>query len=120
MTGFLVDEDLSWRVARALADAGLQAFHVSDVDLRSRPDEVVLAYARAHGLALVTCDLAYADLRRFPLGSHPGLIVVRLPNRLPAPERTRTVVDALLRLDPSEIPGSLIVLTQRRIRRRNK
>ena len=120
MTSFLVDEDLPWRLARALTATGLQALHVSDVGLRSRPDHEVLAYARAQGLAVVTCDLVYADLRRFPLGSHSGFIVVRLPTRLPASDRTKTVVDAITRLDPSEIAGNLIVVSQKRIRIRRK
>ena len=118
MAGFLVDEDLPWRLAKALEEAGHVALHVTDVQLRGHRDETVFSYAQARGLALVTCDMGYSDIRRFPPGSHAGLVIARLSTRVPAPERTRMILEGILGLKPGEIQGSLIVISRRGVRRR--
>jgi len=38
----------------------------------------VLATATAEGRSLVTFDLDFGDIRRYPLGTHAGIVVFRL------------------------------------------
>ena len=120
VAGFLVDEDLPWRLARVLSDSGFEAQHVYDVALRGAPDDAVFGFAQSRNLSLVTCDMAYADIRRFPLGSHAGLVIARISNRVPVPQRINSILDAIRRFNPTEIPGSLIVISARRVRRRHQ
>jgi len=73
----LLDENLSWRVARGLAVAGYQVTTVADIGLASASDALVFAYAREHGYVLITRDSDF--LTRFS-PPHHGIIVVHCPS----------------------------------------
>ncbi len=80
----LIDEDLPRSTARMLQAAGFYAEDVRDVGLRGRKDGEVFAYAQANDLIVVSADKGFANVARFPLGSHAGLVVVRVPDELPS------------------------------------
>lgn len=90
---FLVDEDLPRSTAVALRQAGHTAEDVRDIGLRGHTDQAVFEYAQSVGAILVTADKGFANVLRFPPGSHAGIILVRVPNELP----TREVNQELLR-----------------------
>ncbi|MGV8042392.1 MAG: DUF5615 family PIN-like protein [Thermoanaerobaculaceae bacterium] len=118
MARFLVDEDMPRSLASVLALGGHDAADVRDVDLRGGSDEQVFARAQGEGRTLVTADLGFANLLRFPLGSHAGIVVVRLPNEMPAFDVVRTVAAALVGVSHGELAGSLMIVEQKRIRMR--
>jgi predicted nuclease of predicted toxin-antitoxin system len=118
MTRFLVDEDLPRSLARALRGAGMEAEDVRDIGLSGEPDEAVFRHARENGLTLVTADMGFASILLFPPGSHPGLVVSRLPETLSIAVRNRIVVEALSRLAEEEITGNIIIIEPDRIRLR--
>ncbi len=95
MAGFLVDEDLPRSLVPTLRTIGTSAEDVRDVGLRGSADADVLGHAVAHDRTLLTADLDFANLLRFPLGSHRGIVVVRLPNQWPAARRTQIIADAV-------------------------
>src|SRR2546428_11891323 len=90
MPRFLIDEDLPRSLARELRAAGIFAEDVRELGLRGKSDDEILNYARAHALALVTADLGFGNILRFPPGSHAGIVVTRFPNEVP----THTLNDA--------------------------
>ena len=57
---FLVDESLQRHVAKLHVDNGHNAVHVSDIGLRSAPDETVLAAADVDSRILITADTCSA------------------------------------------------------------
>ncbi len=120
MAGFLVDEDMPRSLARMLRSAGLQAVDVRDVGLRGRPDEDVIAFARTNGLVLVTADLGFSNLLRFPPTSHPGIVVARLVNEMPAEHVVRIISAALTALTSDELDGNLVVVEENRVRLRRR
>jgi predicted nuclease of predicted toxin-antitoxin system len=73
----LLDENLSWRVARGLATAGYQVMTVAEIGLMSAADSLVFAHAREHNYVLITRDSDF--LTRFS-PPHHGIIVVRCPS----------------------------------------
>lgn len=75
---FLIDENISPLVAEALRQHGYAAQHVREIGLKGQPDPEIMAYARQKGRCLITLDEDFADLRRYPLGSHAGIIRLRL------------------------------------------
>lgn len=74
----LLDENISPLVAEALRLEGYDALHVRETGLKGRADQEILTFAKKEGRALVTLDADFADVRRFPLGSHTGIIRLRL------------------------------------------
>ena len=69
MACFLVDENLPHSLIRELEKLGHKASHVCNVGLAGRSDEDVLAYAKAHGPAVITCDKGLGNQKRFPSGA---------------------------------------------------
>ena len=60
-----------------------------DVGLAAAPDLEIAARAQATGPALLTRDLDFADVRRYPPSLYPGIIVLRLPDGVIAKDIVR-------------------------------
>ena len=114
-----VDEAMPRSTPPALRQAGWPAEDVRDVGLAGHEDSEVLAYAQAHGAILVTEDKGFTNTLRYPLGSHAGIVVLRLPGTL----STRLVNAELLRalgdLAGQDMAGTLVIaeLGRKRVRR---
>ena len=118
MPDVLVDEDLPRSLVVALRDVGLAALDVRDIGLRGRPDNEILEYAVQHNLTLLTADIGFGNLLRFPLGRHAGIGVARFPNEVSPAQLNASIVRALGSLTDDDIIGNLIVIEPERIRLR--
>src|SRR5437867_1062148 len=94
MLSFLVDEDLPRPLAPRLEACGFAAIDVRDIGLRGASDGAIMEYAIQHELTVLTGDVGFANLLRFPLESHHGVVVARFANELSAP----LVVDGITNL----------------------
>ncbi|MDZ4805479.1 MAG: DUF5615 family PIN-like protein [Candidatus Eisenbacteria bacterium] len=111
MPAFLVDENLPGALAEALKAAGHQAESVSnDKRLRSLSDGELMVHAKLRGLIIISKDKDFSDITQYPAGSHPGVVCVRLPNKMVIGEQVRLVVAAISAVDPNELRGSLVIL----------
>ena len=72
-----LDENLSRHLKPALISVGHDVLTAADEDLLSRPDVEVAASAAREGRMLFTLDVEFADLRKYPPGSHPGIVLFR-------------------------------------------
>ncbi|MBI5970887.1 MAG: DUF5615 family PIN-like protein [Deltaproteobacteria bacterium] len=45
-----------------------------DCGLRGKSDDAVYAFAQRHGAAIITGDLGFGNIIKFPVGSHRGII----------------------------------------------
>ena len=93
----LVDEDLPRSLVQFLRDAGIEAQHVVDLGLRGRSDDEIFDHALAGRLTLLSADMGFGNILRYPLGSHSGIVVARFPNELSPlprnwPRRVRSAV----------------------------
>ena len=113
-----MDEDLPRSLARLLRTGGLDVEDVRDVGLRGKTDSDVLQYAVANDRALVTADLDFASLLTFPLGSHHGIVVARLPNELPVASVNAAILEAIRALSDADLSGALVMVEPGRIRLR--
>jgi hypothetical protein len=75
---------------------------------------------RARGLALLTGDVGFSNILHAPLGTHAGIVVVGLPNELPAQRMNQEVLDALSSLGDEGIRVTLVIIEPGRIRLRRK
>ena len=108
MRHFLVDEDVPRSTAKVLAAARCVAQDVRDVGLRGHSDAEVFAYAQANAAILVSCDKGLASLLRFPLGSHAGIVVIRIPD-----EKTPTELNAELLRTLKQLEAESFLLPRR-------
>jgi predicted nuclease of predicted toxin-antitoxin system len=83
MSPFLLklDENLAQPHVDFLNAVGYSAERVTDEGLSGAEDAVVWQRAVAEGRLFLTLDLDFADVRRFPPGSHPGILLLRPRNR---------------------------------------
>lgn len=67
-----LDENLSARLVRVLAELGHDADTVPQEGLAGRPDVGIWAAAQTAERFLITQDLDFSDIRRFAPGTHQG------------------------------------------------
>ena len=120
MLHFLIDEDLPRSLARLLRAAGMVAEDARDTGLRNRPDEEVFKYAVSQGHVLLSGDLGFANLLRFPLATHAGIIVARFPNEVLTSTLNAAILNVLQTLAEDDVTGNLIIIEPGRIRLRKR
>jgi len=74
---FKIDENCPAEFVELLRAAAYDADHVLDEHLGGSADPEIAAVLRRERRALLTLDLDFADVRRFPPSEHAGLIVLR-------------------------------------------
>jgi predicted nuclease of predicted toxin-antitoxin system len=98
----------------------LQAFDhdvvsAADEKLLSQPDTAIAAAARSEDRMLLTLDVEFADLRKYPPGSHPGIILFR-PKSLGLLTSERFVEDFVRNADLRTLAGCVVVVDPIRTR----
>lgn len=106
MPAFLIDEDMPRSTAPALLDAGYDVADVRDVGLSGRTDHDVFRYAQTANATIISRDLDFANILSFPLGTHHGILVVRLPNEVHPRQVNAEVLRALTELGESTYRAS--------------
>ena len=76
-----LDENLGLAPKILLQQAGHDAERVTDESLSGAPDDVVWERACSERRLFITLDLRFSDRRKYPPGSHPGIILLRLLSR---------------------------------------
>ncbi|MGC8884834.1 MAG: DUF5615 family PIN-like protein [Bryobacteraceae bacterium] len=96
-----------------------RVIHVNELGLNGATDEAVFRWAQAEEAVIVTYDEDFADARTYPLGSHAGVVRLRVwPTTV---EQTEAALSRLLASVPEEeLPGSLVIIDPQRIRLRKQ
>ena len=110
-----LDENLSRHLKPALVELGHDVLTASDEDLLSRPDVEVAKCAAREGRIVLTLDIGFADLRKYPPGSHPGIILFR-PVSLGPLSVNRFVGDFIRSTDLSAFSGCVAVVEPHGVR----
>jgi len=113
---FLLDANLPRAAALAVRDAGHEAESIRDTPLRSASDERVFAHAVATSAVLVTRDLDFANLRRFPAAGTAGIVVLRLPEQQTAADVAETLARLLASGLLRHLHGRLAIVEPDRVR----
>jgi len=110
-----LDENLSRFLKDSLGALQHDVTTTADEGLLSQPDTVVAAAANDEGRMLLTLDLDFADLRQYPPGTHPGIILFRPPSL--GPLAVNRFVERFVReSDLAALAGCLVVVDPRRTR----
>jgi predicted nuclease of predicted toxin-antitoxin system len=116
MLDFLVDESVPLSAGAALREEGHNARHVVDVGLRGAPDKAIFARAQEEGWIIVTRDLDFGNLLDYPLGTHAGIIVLRLPSTFTALQIRDTLHAFIAGVEPDVLRNALAVVEPGRFR----
>ncbi len=110
-----LDENLPTRLATSLKKLGHDVHTGHEERLISHADREIWEAAQKESRFLITQDLDFSDSRQFALGSHCGILLVRLhsPNRRSLVER---VEELFQKENISEWFGCFVVATERKIR----
>lgn len=92
---FLLDENVSFRVAGHLKAAGLDAVHVGELGLTNTDDSVILSRARDEDWVLVTADHDFVQMLFASGGTSPSVILIRDVQSLRSAELAGLLADAL-------------------------
>lgn len=110
-----LDENLSRHLKATLQDLGHDVHTVADESLISQPDSRIAAAAREEGRMLFTLDVGLADARRFPPGTHPGIVLFR-PSTL-GPLTVNSFVAAFVKqTELASLSECLVVVEADRVR----
>ena len=110
-----VDENLGAIHVQLLRTEGYAADSVRDEGLAGAPDEAVWLRVQDDDRFFVTLDLDFSDVRRFPPGSHAGVLLLR--PRTTGPGAALSLLRRVLgerRLDA--LRGCLVVADEQRTR----
>jgi len=78
---FKIDENLPVELVAMLRNGGHDAMSVTEQGLGGAMDEQVAERCIDEDRAIVSLDLDFADIRRYPPSIHRGLIVLRLADQ---------------------------------------
>lgn len=110
-----LDENLPVRLVGQLEALGYDVDTIPEEGLAGETDEHVWLAAVGAGRFLVTQDLDFSDTRRFRPGTHPGLLLVRVPQE--DQWRLCELVTSWFRSDDSgSWGGCVVVATPRKVR----
>lgn len=114
---FLVDANLPRSVIALLVNLQHEVEFVRDIGLAAAPDKDIAARAKATGAAILTRDLDFADIRRYPPNEYRGLVVLRLPDDVIARDIAQVVERfALMPEFLNSLSGRLAIVESDRVR----
>ncbi|MBT9139893.1 MAG: hypothetical protein DDT30_00465 [Dehalococcoidia bacterium] len=110
-----LDENVDARLVLFLKEAGHDTTTVQEQGLRGIEDKSLYEICKVDGRILVSLDLHFSNVLRFPPSGTPGLVVLRGPNQLFPTMRVlvQTLIDALTRESPA---GRLWIVELGRLR----
>jgi predicted nuclease of predicted toxin-antitoxin system len=113
----LIDANLPRATILVCQKFGHQVEFARDMGLAAASDEQIAARARETGAALLTRDLDFADVRRYPPDRYQGIVVLRLPDTTVAQEIVRVLERFLI--EPGfleQLEGRLAIVEADRVR----
>jgi predicted nuclease of predicted toxin-antitoxin system len=113
---FKLDENLGSRAARLFPEAGHEVETVYTEGLSGARDELIFETCIREKRCLLSLDLDFADVVRFPPHKTAGIAVLRLPKGASSALLERFVRDLLSMLNAERINGRLWIVEVGRIR----
>lgn len=112
---FLLDANIPYS-AKEIFSAKHAAWHVRDLGLEHSSDENILARAQKERAVIITRDLDFANILNFPISSHCGIIVMRVPYFYSAGDIKRVLRAFIIIVRPQELVNSLVIVEEGRFR----
>lgn len=107
-----LDENLSRRLKPILQALSHDVTTAADEGLLSQPDT---AEAKREGRMLMTLDLEFGDLRKYPPGDHPGIMLFR-PRSFGPLAVNRFIAEFIRDAELQSLAGCVVVVDPSRVR----
>lgn len=111
---FLVDNSVSWRVARDLRVGGHDAVHIADLGLAAAEDRAVYERSVSEGRVLITQDSDFSAIHA-SVSTRTGVILLRLSSGKPS-AHSSALRDNLATLEPALASEAFVVIEDTLIR----
>jgi len=109
------DQNIMVETVTFLRQQGHDVISARDVGLAVAPDEEVMAFAIAKDRVLLTYNADFSDIRLFPVGTHAGIIRLRVVQQT-AEALHPVLLRVLGALADRDLSGKLITITKTAIR----
>ncbi|HEY3088426.1 MAG TPA: DUF5615 family PIN-like protein [Jatrophihabitantaceae bacterium] len=113
---FLLDNNLSPKLAEFLRAAGHDVVHVRDIGLGSATDIVVIDEARAQGRVLISADTDFGTLLARTHAITPSFLLVRRASGRRASEQAAIILSNLDTVRADLDAGAIVVLGEATLR----
>ena len=111
-----LDENLPLQLAINLRKLGHDVHTVHSEGLTGHKDREIWEAAASEGRFLITQDLDFADIRRYPPDAQSGVLILRLSN--PSRKNLIAFVEHLLRTESvADWKSCVLIATERKTRR---
>jgi len=116
---FLLDADVPRSSTRVFRRLRHEVQDVRDISLGDATDQEIAKYAKQNNLILVTRDIEFANILRYPMGSHVGIVVLRLPFDFTSEQINSVLNDFIKSVKIEELVNNITIieLGKYRIRR---
>jgi predicted nuclease of predicted toxin-antitoxin system len=119
MIRFLIDEDMPRSTAKLLRQAGFECLDVRDTELRGGKDDAIYQRAQKEDWFIISGDLGFPNSLRYPLGSHKGIVIARVPNEIPTDKLNQILIETITNIR-EDIPGNLTIIEPEKVRIRRR
>lgn len=113
-----LDENMPNELAVELRRNACDVHTCHDEAIAGATDATLLERVRAEGRFLLTFDLDFTDIRKYPPGTYPGIIVLRLHSQ-DIDTVKQVVVRFLTCTAPEALAGNLTIVEETRVRIRD-
>ncbi|MBU2503901.1 MAG: DUF5615 family PIN-like protein [Nanoarchaeota archaeon] len=117
---FFLDANVPYSSAKIIKNLGYKVRHAREIGMGKSPDEEIIDYASRNNMILITRDVGFGNLINYPLKSHKGVVLLRLPPYFISRQINKIILDFLKSVKEKEIKNSLIVLDINKYRVRKK
>ncbi|HUV19369.1 MAG TPA: DUF5615 family PIN-like protein [Ilumatobacteraceae bacterium] len=113
---YVVDANLSPRLAALLRDAGHDAVHVRDIGLRTASDDEIIDYAISTDRIVISHDTDFGTLLAYRELSKPSFILIRSSDPVDVDDQARLIVANLDAMSDDLETGAIAVFARGRLR----
>ena len=113
---FLVDNQLSFRLAEALNAKGHDAVHVRDYNLQAANDDVIFDRAAEEDRVIIAADTDFGAWLAFRDSTKPSVIQIRWPTLRKSDRQAAVILANLPNVEDDLLQGAMIVIEPTRVR----